>query len=235
MLLEDLRRDVCAANCDLDRHGLVLMTWGNVSGVDRGKGLMVIKPSGVPYAELTPEQMVVMDMEGTLVEGQLRPSSDAPTHLALYNVFRDIGGITHTHSTHATLFAQAGRPIPCFGTTHADHFRGEVPVTRALRKPELEGNYEHSTGLVILERFARLNPNEMPAVLVMHHGPFTWGVSPAASVVNSVALEEVARMAAGTLSLNPRQEPIPAALLDKHFLRKHGSGAYYGQSSRAHA
>ncbi len=235
MLLETLRCEVCAANCDLERHRLVLMTWGNVSGIDRGKGLMVIKPSGVPYPELTPEQMVVMDLSGRVVEGKLRPSSDAPTHLALYNAFKDIGGITHTHSRHATMFAQAGKPIPCFGTTHADHFRGEIPVTRALRKPELEGNYEHSTGLVILERFSRLSPKEMPAVLVMHHGPFTWGASAADSVVNSVALEEVARMALGTLSLNPRQEPIPNALMDKHFLRKHGTGAYYGQAHGSHA
>lgn len=234
MLLEDLRREVCAANCDLEKHRLVLMTWGNVSGLDRDKGLMVIKPSGVAYAELTPAHMVVMDLAGKVVEGSLRPSSDAPTHLALYNVFRDIGGITHTHSRHATMFAQAGRPIPCFGTTHADHFRGEIPVTRALRKPELEGNYEHSTGMVIIERFARLNPGEMPAVLVMHHGPFTWGPSAAGSVVNSVALEEVARMAIGTLALNPKQEAIPTALQDKHFLRKHGSGAYYGQPGHGH-
>lgn len=231
MLLENLRREVCAANRDLERHRLVLMTWGNVSGIDRSQGLMVIKPSGVAYSDLTPDNMVVTDLTGKVVEGTLRPSSDAPTHLALYNVFREIGGITHTHSTHATMFAQAGRPIPCFGTTHADHFRGEIPITRGLRKPELEGNYEHATGLVIIERFTRLNPSEMPAVLVLNHGPFTWGPTPDASVVNSVALEAVARMAVGTLTLNPRQEAIPLALQDKHFLRKHGTGAYYGQTT----
>lgn len=229
MLLETLRKEVCEANLDLVRHKLVLMTWGNVSGIDREKGLIVIKPSGVPYSELTPANMVILDLAGKVVEGELSPSSDAPTHVVLCASFHDIGGITHTHSTHATMFAQACRPIPCFGTTHADHFYGEVPVTRALRKPEIEGAYERNTGLVIVERFNRLDENQMPAVLVASHGPFTWGKSARASVENSVALEEVARMALGTLQLMPAQPPISNMLLDKHFLRKHGPKAYYGQ------
>jgi L-ribulose-5-phosphate 4-epimerase len=229
MLLDQLRKDVCEANRDLERHKLVLMTWGNVSGIDRAQGLIVIKPSGVAYASLTPENMVVLDLEGKVVEGTLKASSDAPTHVVLYASFPEIGGITHTHSTHATMFAQACRPIPCFGTTHADHFYGEVPVTRSLRKPEVEGAYERSTGLVIAERFNRLEHLQMPAVLVAHHGPFTWGATAAASVANSIALEEVARMAMGTMQLAPQQAPIPALLLDRHFLRKHGPRAYYGQ------
>lgn len=230
MLLEKLRKDVCEANRDLERHKLVLFTWGNVSAIDRAHGLVVIKPSGVPYAELTPDKMVVIDLKGAVVEGTLKPSSDAPTHVVLYAEFPDIGGITHTHSTWATTFAQACRPVPCFGTTHADHFRGEVPVTRPLRKPEIEGAYERSTGFVIVERFVRLEPHDMPAVLVANHGPFTWGPTAAASVENSVVLEEVARMAAGTLQLAPNAVPVPAMLQDKHFLRKHGPGAYYGQA-----
>ena len=229
MLLEQLRKDVCQANRDLERHRLVLFTWGNVSGVDRAQGLVVIKPSGVPYAELTPDNMVVLDLNGGVVEGTLKPSSDAPTHIVLYNEFPEIGGITHTHSPHATMFAQACRPIPCLGTTHADHFRGEIPVTRTLRKPEIEGHYERYTGLVIVERFMRLEAGDMPAVLVANHGPFTWGKTPTAAMVNSVVLEEVARMAAGTLQLAPNISVLPGMLQDRHFLRKHGPGAYYGQ------
>lgn len=231
MLLESLRQEVCEANRDLERNKLVLMTWGNVSGIDREKGWMVIKPSGVPYAALSPENMVVMDLEGNAVEKGLRPSSDAPTHLTLYTAFPAIGGITHTHSTHATMFAQACRPIPCLGTTHADHFYGDVPVTRALRKREIEENYERNTGLAIVELFNRRDPTPMPAALVANHGPFTWGKNAADSVVNSIALEEVARMALGTLQLAPQQPAIPTMLLDKHFLRKHGAGAYYGQKA----
>lgn len=229
MLLEQLRKDVCEANRDLERHRLVKFTWGNVSGVDRAQALMVIKPSGVPYAELTPGNMVVMSLHGTVVEGTLNPSSDAPTHIVLYNEIPEIGGITHTHSPHATMFAQACRPIPCLGTTHADHFRGEIPVTRPLRKPEIEGHYERFTGLVIVERFMRLDSSDMPAVLVANHGPFAWGPTPAASVVNSVVLEEVARMAAGTLQLAPNAPALPGMLQERHFLRKHGPGATYGQ------
>lgn len=232
MLLEKLRSEVCAANRDLERHKLVLMTWGNVSGIDRQQGLMVIKPSGVPYAELTPDNMVVVDLQGKTVGSGLQPSSDAPTHLALYAAFPAVGGITHTHSTHATVFAQACRPLPCFGTTHADHFFGEVPVTRALRKREIEESYERNTGLVIVEQFSRRDPAQMPAVLVAHHGPFTWGATPQASVLNSVALEEVARMALETLQLAPGMTGMPAMLLEKHFLRKHGASAYYGQKQR---
>jgi L-ribulose-5-phosphate 4-epimerase len=229
MLLESLRKTVCDANKDLERHGLVLLTWGNVSGIDREQGLIVIKPSGVPYADLTPDNMVVLDLKGAVVEGPLNPSSDAPTHGVLYREFPSLGGIVHTHSTHATEFAQACRPIPCLGTTHADHFRGEIPVTRPLRKPEIEGQYERSTGFNIVERFLRLDPVEMPAVLVANHGPFTWGPTPAAAVINSVVLEAVARMAAGTLRLAPTLGPLPGLLLDKHFLRKHGPNASYGQ------
>jgi L-ribulose-5-phosphate 4-epimerase len=229
MLLEQLRKDVCEANRDLERHKLVVMTWGNVSGIDRGQGLVVIKPSGVAYSGLTPENMVVLDLQGKVVEGALKPSSDTPSHIVLYASFPEIGGITHTHSAHATMFAQACRPIPCFGTTHADHFYGEVPVTRALRKPEIEGAYERNTGMVIAERFNRVEYLRMPAALVAHHGPFTWGATAADSVVNSVVLEEVARMALGTLQLAPTQGPIPGMLLDRHFLRKHGPTAYYGQ------
>lgn len=229
MLLETLRRDVCEANRNLERHNLVVMTWGNVSGFDRTQRLMVIKPSGVPYAELTPENMVVVDEHGKPVEKGLQPSSDAPSHLVLYKAFPAIGGITHTHSTHATMFAQACRPIPCFGTTHADHFYGEVPVTRALRKREIEEGYERNTGVVIVEQFIRRDPATMPAALVAHHGPFTWGSTPRAAVENGVALEECARMALGSLQLAPTLSAIPDMLLDKHFLRKHGPTAYYGQ------
>lgn len=229
MLLESLRHTICEANKDLERHGLVRLTWGNVSGIDRAQGLMVIKPSGVSYADLTPEKMAVTDLQGAVVEGTLTPSSDAPTHLVLYREFPEIGGVVHTHSPYATQFAQACRPIPCLGTTHADHFRGEIPVTRALRKPEIENQYERSTGLVIVERFLRMHPIEIPAVLVANHGPFTWGPTPAEAVINSVVLEEVARMAAGTLSLAPTVAPLSGQLLDKHFLRKHGPNASYGQ------
>lgn len=229
MLLEQLRNDVCQANKDLERFNLVLMTWGNVSGMDRQKGLMVVKPSGVPYADLTPDQMVVVDRHGTVVEGGLNPSSDTPTHLVLYASFPDIGGITHTHSIHATAFAQACRPIPCLGTTHADHFRGEIPVTRSMRKPEIESHYERNTGLVIAERFNRLEPLEMPAVLVAHHAPFTWGRTPREALLNSLALEAVAAMALRTLQLTPDAFPAPLPLQDKHFLRKHGIAATYGQ------
>ncbi len=230
MTLESLREEVCQANQNLPRYGLVTLTWGNVSGLDREQGLMVIKPSGVEYDRLTPADLVILDLKGRVVEGRLRPSSDAPTHLELYRQFPTIGGVVHTHSRHATIFAQAARPIPCFGTTHADHFHGEVPVTRPLRKPEIEGDYELATGQVIVERFARLNPEHIPAVLVAHHGPFTWGRTASEAVVNSVALEEVARMALGTLALAPQAAPLSPHLLDRHFLRKHGPGAYYGQA-----
>jgi L-ribulose-5-phosphate 4-epimerase len=229
MLLETLRVEVCAANKDLARHDLVKFTWGNVSGMDRGQGLVVIKPSGVPYDQLTPENMVVLDLQGKVVEGSLRPSSDAPTHVVLYTRFAAIGGVAHTHSPHATAFAQACRTLPCLGTTHADHFHGEIPVTRPLRRTEIERDYETFTGSVIADHFSRMDPLQMPAVLVANHGPFTWGRNAHDAVVNSVVLEEVARMALATLALNPNQPTISPHLLDKHFFRKHGPGATYGQ------
>lgn len=228
-MLKELRDSVCQANRDLVTHGLVILTWGNVSGIDRDRGIVAIKPSGVEYDALRAQDIVLLDLSGKVVEGKLRPSSDTPTHLALYRAFDRIGGVTHTHSSCATAFAQARRGIPCFGTTHADHFFGEVPVTRILRTAEVEGDYEGETGAVIVERFKGIDPMHMPAVLVAGHGPFTWGKSAADSVKNSVALESVAEMALRTLALDPSAAPLPKHLLDKHFLRKHGPGAYYGQ------
>lgn len=228
-MLKELRDSVCQANRDLVTHGLVILTWGNVSGIDRDRGIVAIKPSGVEYDALRAQDIVLLDLSGKVVEGKLRPSSDTPTHLALYRAFDRIGGVTHTHSSCATAFAQARRGIPCFGTTHADHFFGEVPVTRILRTAEVEGDYEGETGAVIVERFKGIDPMHMPAVLVAGHGPFTWGKSAADSVKNSVALESIAEMALRTLALDPSAAPLPKHLLDKHFLRKHGPGAYYGQ------
>lgn len=228
-MLEELREQVCRANQGLERRGLAMLTFGNVSGIDRESGHVAIKPSGVPYAELTPDRIVVLDLRGEVVEGELNPSSDAPTHLVLYRAFTQIGGIAHTHSSYATMFAQACLGIPCLGTTHADVFYGEVPVTRPLGDSEVESDYEVNTGNVIVERFAELDPAEMPAVLVAHHGPFVWGSDAAASVANSVVLEEVAKTALGTLRLNQAAPPIPQYLLDRHYGRKHGAGAYYGQ------
>jgi L-ribulose-5-phosphate 4-epimerase len=224
----ELRRCVCAANLELVAHGLVVGTWGNVSGVDRAAGVVAIKPSGVPYAELTPELMVVTDLTGRVLRGELRPSSDLQTHLELYRSWEGVGGVVHTHSLSATAFAQARRPIPCLGTTHADHFYGEVPVTRDLRAEETAAEYEMNTGRVIVERFVGIDPLDVPAVLVASHGPFTWGATPAAAGWNSVALEAIARLALDTLALGATP-PIAAHLLDRHFKRKHGSGAYYGQ------
>lgn len=225
----ELREQVCHANRDLVRHNLVTLTFGNVSGIDRDKGLIAIKPSGVSYADLTPDDLVVVDLDGKVVQGSLHPSSDTPTHLVLYRAFAEIGGITHTHSSHATMFAQARRGIPCFGTTHADVFHGEVPVTRPLTPDEVRGEYEVDTGKAIVERFAEIDPASMPAVLVAQHGPFVWGNDAAASVENSVVLEEIARTALGTLQLRPDADAIPQHLLDRHYLRKHGKDAYYGQ------
>ena len=230
-MLEELKEQVCRANRDLERGGLVTLTFGNVSGFDRAKGMMAIKPSGVGYAALKPADVVLVDLEGGRAEGRLEPSTDAPTHLALYRAFSEIGGVTHTHSPFATMFAQARRGIPCLGTTHADHFNGEVPVTRALTRKEAAGKYEENTGRAIVERFEKINPDEMPAVLVAHHGPFTWGRTAGEALTNSVALELVAQTALGTLQLNGAVGPIPDFLLAKHFLRKHGPGAYYGQKS----
>ena len=235
MSLGDLREQVCTANIALATSGLVTLSFGNVSGVDRATGIMVIKPSGVPYESLRPDDLVGVDLvSGATVEGAARPSSDTPTHLALYRRYAEIGGIVHTHSTHASAWAQAGRPIPCLGTTHADHFHGPVPVTRTLRPAELGASYEADTGAVIIETIEALGlgPIEMPAILVRSHGPFTWGADAADALANAIALEAVAAMAGLTLELDPDTRPIDDSLLDRHFKRKHGPGAYYGQMGR---
>jgi L-ribulose-5-phosphate 4-epimerase len=228
-MLDELKKQLWEANVELERSGLVTLTWGNVSGIDRQRGLVVIKPSGVPYAELKPDKFVVLDLDGKVVDGALKPSSDTATHLMLYRSFSDIGGVTHTHSVYATMFAQAGRALPCFGTTHADHFYGTVPVTRMLTEQEVVDDYVGNTGKVIVERFAGMKPMAMPGVLVMGHGPFTWGKDAMDSVKNSIALETIAKMAYGTLLLAPTATAIPQYLLDKHYMRKHGPNAYYGQ------
>ena len=228
-MLEDLKDQVCQANVELAACGLVTLTWGNVSGINRDRDRVVIKPSGVPYERLRPADMVVVDLEGRVVEGDLRPSSDTPTHVLLYRHFDGVGGVTHTHSRYATMFAQARREIPCLGTTHADHFFGAVPVTRPLTAAEVEADYEGNTGQVIVERFAELDPLAMPAVLVAGHAPFTWGKDAAESLKNAVALEAVAEMALGTWRLDPQAPPLEDYALDKHYQRKHGPNAYYGQ------
>jgi L-ribulose-5-phosphate 4-epimerase len=228
-MLAELKQAVLEANLELPRQGLVTYTWGNVSGIDRSSGLIAIKPSGVAYDTMTADDMVLIDMTGKAVEGTLRPSSDAPTHAALYNAFPDIGGICHTHSRWATSWAQAGMGIPAYGTTHADYFYGEVPCTRDMSEVEIQSDYEANTGKVIIETFNGLSPRQIPAVLVKSHGPFTWGKNAEEAVHNSVVLEEVAMMAIQCRRLNPALAPIPSQLLDKHFLRKHGQGAYYGQ------
>ena len=228
-MLEQLKKQVCEANLRLVRHGLVTLTWGNVSGIDRERRLVVIKPSGISYDKMQFCDMPVLDLDGKVVEGNLKPSSDTPAHLELYRAFVRIGGITHTHSTYATIFAQAQSNIPCFGTTHADTFYGEVPVTRPMTSEEVAGDYEASTGRVIVERFAGLNPSQVPAVLVASHGPFTWGLDALDAVRNALSLEKIARMALGTMQINPEIRPAPQYLLDKHYLRKHGPNAYYGQ------
>lgn len=228
MLLEKLREEVLCANLDLPKHGLVTFTWGNVSGIDRDSGLMVIKPSGVSYEAMRVTDMVVLNLQGEIVDGALRPSSDTPTHLVLYRECPTIGGIVHTHSTHATAWAQAGRPIPAFGTTHADYFYGEIPCSRPLTKAEIDEAYEANTGKVIVDTLAGRNPLQVPGMLVCEHAPFAWGKSPDDAVHNAVVLEEVARMALYTVMLNPTRPPIASHLLDKHYLRKHGANAYYG-------
>ena len=227
-MLDNLKKEVYQANMDLVRHGLVIHTWGNASGRDPGSGLIVIKPSGVSYASLKADDMVVMDPDGRKVEGDLNPSTDAPTHLYLYREFRSIGGVVHPHSSFATSWAQAGRDIPAFGTTHADHYYGEVPCTRELREDEVNNDYELNTGKVIAERLGKLDPLIVPSVLVNGHGPFCWGLDAAEAVYNAAALEEIAKMALYTVLLGGR-ESIEKYLLDKHFLRKHGKNAYYGQ------
>lgn len=232
MRLDELRKRVCRANLNLVDWGLVTLTWGNVSACDRESGTVVIKPSGVKYADLTPENMVLLDMEGARIEGELNPSSDTPTHLELYRSFPGIAGVAHIHSDYASMFAQAYRPIPCLGTTHADHFNGDVPLTRMITRDEVEEDYEGNTGRVIVECFERLDPMEMPAVLVAGHGAFIWGKSAEEAVRNSLALEKTAKMAWGTLSLNPEVPPFPPYLLQKHYERKHGPKAYYGQRNK---
>ncbi len=229
-MLESLKEEVCRANLELPRRGVVLYTWGNVSGIDRERGLVVIKPSGVAYEDMKPSDMVVVDLEGNVVEGNLRPSSDTPTHLVLYRAFPGIGGVVHTHSTHAVVFAQAGRDIPALGTTHADYFYGAVPVTRSLTEVEVKGAYEENTGRVICETFQtrHLDPLAVPGVLVRNHGPFTWGKDPAEAVYHSVVLEEIAEMAWKTLLLS-HSAALEDYVLEKHYQRKHGPHAYYGQ------
>lgn len=230
-MLEELKQLVYEANMDLPRYGLVTFTWGNVSAIDRESGLFVIKPSGVAYDRLKPEDMVVMNLKGEKVEGRYNPSSDTATHLELYKAFPEIGGIVHTHSSYATSWAQAGRSIPCYGTTHADYIYREVPCVRCLNKEEIEEAYEENTGHLIVNEFKRMkkDPVAVPAVLCKNHGPFTWGKDAKEAVHNAVVLEEVAKMAYRTESINPQVQPAPQELQDKHYFRKHGANAYYGQ------
>ena len=230
-MLEKLKAQVCEANLEVVRAGLVIETWGNVSGVDRGRGLMVIKPSGVPYAKLKPKHMVVVALDtGRVVEGSLKPSSDTPTHLVLYRAFKGIGGVVHTHSLYATAWAQACRPLESYGTTQADYWYGAVPCTRQLRPAEIRKDYEANTGKVIVETFRKLDPLQHPAVLVASHGPFAWGADVSQAVHNARVLEVIARLNSETLRINPAIKPMQTALLQKHFLRKHGPAAYYGQA-----
>ncbi|MCD1635052.1 L-ribulose-5-phosphate 4-epimerase AraD [Martelella mediterranea] len=228
-MYKEIRREAYEANIALPKQGLINLTFGNASAVDRDKAVFAIKPSGVDYADLTPGNMVIVDFEGNIVEGNLRPSSDTPTHRRLFLAFEEIGGVVHTHSTRATAFAQAGRAIPNFGTTHADYFYGEIPVTRKMTPEEIASAYEWETGNVIVERFKDLNPLDFPAVLVNRHAPFTWGKTVAKAVEVAVAVECIADMALSSLQLEPGLKPIEQELLDKHFLRKHGATAYYGQ------
>lgn len=238
-MLEELKAKVCQANLDLVKHGLVIFTWGNVSAIDRASGLVVIKPSGVSYNNMKPSDMVVVDLDGKVVEGDLNPSSDTPTHLILYKAFPEIGGIVHTHSTYATAWSQAGLDIPNIGTTHADYFHEDIPCTRRMKKAEVFGEYEKETGNVIVERFEKMNPMDTPAVLVRNHGPFTWGKDADNAVHNAVVLEQVAKMGFISMTLNlstlgivnhqPSMNPL---LIEKHYSRKHGPNAYYGQKKK---
>jgi L-ribulose-5-phosphate 4-epimerase len=229
-MLEQIKQKVYEANMLLPKYNLITFTWGNVSEIDRQSGLIVIKPSGVEYDQMTVEDMVVIDLDGNVIEGKLKPSSDTATHIKLYKEFKHIGGVVHTHSKWATIFAQAGRPIQAYGTTQADYFYGQVPCTREMSKEEIENEYEHNTGVVIVETFNEINPDTMPAVLVKNHGPFTWGKDAFDAVHNAVVLEEVAMMAFNTeLLTNFAVQAMPQRLLDKHFMRKHGPNAYYGQ------
>jgi L-ribulose-5-phosphate 4-epimerase len=228
-MLESLRAEVYEANIEVVRRGLVLYTFGNASGIARGESLVAIKPSGVPYETLRPEDLVISDLDGRIIEGDLKPSSDLPTHLALYRAFAAIGGVVHTHSRYATAWAQAGREIPCLGTTHADYFHGPVPVTEAMQPHEIEAEYERNTGHVIARRFAGIDPMSKPGVLVAGHAPFAWGRTPAEAAHNAVVLEEIACLAYHALAINPAATPLSDSLRDKHFLRKHGPKKYYGQ------
>ena len=235
MMLPRLREQVLEANLELVRRGVVLYTFGNASGIERERGLVVIKPSGVPYESMKPEHLVVTDLEGKIVEGDLRPSSDLPTHLILYKAFAEIGGVAHTHSEYATAWAQARRPIPCLGTTHADYFHGPVPVTESLSEQDIASDYEKNTGDAIVRAFQNISAGEIPAVLVANHGPFAWGPDAAGAAHNAVVLEAIARTAYFTLTINADARVLDSALHDKHFLRKHGSTAYYGQTTRKNA
>ena len=228
-MLEALKEQVYKANMELPRRGLITYTWGNVSGIDRETGYVVIKPSGVDYEVLKSDDMVIIDLEGNKIEGEYKPSSDTATHLELYKAFSEIGGIVHTHSPWATSWAQAGRSIPCYGTTHADYFYGSIPCARSLNKDEIEKDYEKNTGLVIIETFKEMNPNFVPGVLCMNHGPFTWGKDAMEAVHNAVVLEEVAKMAFQTEQINTHVSSAPDTIKEKHFMRKHGKNAYYGQ------
>jgi len=232
MLLPDLRDEVLEANLELVRRGLVLYTFGNASGISRADGLVVIKPSGIAYQGMKASDLVVTDLNGKVVEGHLRPSADLPTHLVLYKAFREIGGVSHSHSEFATAWAQARRPIPCFGTTHADYFRGPVPVTEPLTDAEISSAYEENTGHAIVRTFKDMNPSEIPAVLVAHHAPFTWGATATEATQNSVILESVAKLAHLTIQIHEEASPAGRSLHDRHFLRKHGSAAYYGQPQK---
>ncbi|MGI6501133.1 MAG: L-ribulose-5-phosphate 4-epimerase [Anaerostipes sp.] len=228
-MLEQIKKEVYEANMELPKRGLITYTWGNVSGIDRASGLFVIKPSGVDYDKLTPDDMVVVNLDGEKVEGNLNPSSDTPTHVELYKAYKDLGGIVHTHSPWATSWAQAGKSIPCYGTTHADYFYGEIPCARSLTEAEIQGEYEKNTGLVIMETMQGKNPIYVPGILCSNHGPFTWGKDALEAVHNAVVLEEVAKMAYHTEHLKAGVTSAPTILQDKHFFRKHGENAYYGQ------
>jgi L-ribulose-5-phosphate 4-epimerase len=228
-MLEKLKEKVYEANMELQRKGLVIYTWGNVSEIDRETGFVVIKPSGVDYATMKPEDMVVVDLEGNVIEGKYKPSTDTPTHLVMYKTYPKVGGVVHTHSDWATTFAQAGRSVPAFGTTHADYFYGDIPCTRDLTDEEISGEYEKETGNVIVETIGAKDPLEIPAIVVKNHGPFTWGKDANSAVYNAVVLDKVAEIAYKTMTLNKDVKRVKQHLLDKHYLRKHGSNAYYGQ------
>jgi len=228
-MLEELKEKVLQANLELPVKGLVKYTWGNVSEIDRRQGIIAIKPSGVPYASMNIDDIVLIDLDGKVAEGECNPSSDTPSHIELYKAFSEIGGICHTHSRWATIWAQFGRGIPPYGTTHADYFYGTIPCTRDIRQDEIELDYEKNTGLLIIETFLNINPEQVPAVLVKNHGPFTWGKDANESVFNAVILEEIAQMAWHVTAMNPSKEKIPQIILDKHYFRKHGENSYYGQ------